>query len=137
MRTCGDAAQGADVDAAEDANAKDGALALHGSGSQKEVRDAKGWVWVSNRCAAEHVVVEHVDGGGGGAEGPPAKPLTSQTNAVLDIGTATRYSNHMPRTHQKMLGSISACLVYLVKVEGEEEQGWGWGGAVRRAARMT
>ncbi len=85
MRTCGDAAQGANVDAAEDANAKDGALSLHDSGSQKEVRDAEGakvWVWVGNLCAAEHVVVEHVDGGGRGAEGPPAKPLTSQTNAA-------------------------------------------------------
>ena len=46
MRTCGDAAEGANVDAAEDANAKDGALALHGSGSQKEVRDAEGAVTV-------------------------------------------------------------------------------------------
>ncbi len=85
MRTCGDAAEGANVDAAEDTDAKDGALALRNSGSQREARNAegdKGWDWVSNHCAAEHVVVEHVDGGGRGAEGPPVKPLTSQTNTA-------------------------------------------------------
>ena len=41
VRTCGDAADGADVDTAEDADAKDGALALRDSGSQKEVKDAR------------------------------------------------------------------------------------------------
>ena len=37
--------------------------------------------------------------------------------------TSTRQSTHRPRTHQKMLGSISACEVYLVKVEGGGERG--------------
>ena len=51
--------------------------------------------------------------------------------------TSTRQSTHRPRTHQKMLGSISACEVYLVKVEGGGEKGNGGGEAVVREARMT
>ena len=66
----------------------------------RDAEGAKGWAWGSNRCAAEHVVVEHVDGGGGGAEGPPATHTHTHTlshsRVTRDSDTHTLHHRNTP-----------------------------------------